>query len=194
MEFNTREGQNVCPGVYGPPIGTGGPLYPAATSAETFCITPRGTEKRRFGGGDPWLRGLGGSNDFAPPPTGTDGALFSILAEGKIYAFSTGAAGQRVEGSNPWTKVRPRRTSPRRTSPRHPRPRPRGRALPFALGIGPYLRFARRQSPFPHLSTESRIGPFFVLERGRYGAAARGRDPIPRKVRPGLAGPRSCCI
>ena len=86
-EFNTGEGQNVCPSVFSPSIGKDGLLYAATTSAKIFCITPEGTEKWRFGAEESWLPGMGGSNNFTPPPIGDDGTLFSSLSQGRIYAF-----------------------------------------------------------------------------------------------------------
>ncbi|MFH1149000.1 MAG: PQQ-binding-like beta-propeller repeat protein [Actinomycetota bacterium] len=86
-EFNTGEGQGVCPSVWSPSIGKDGLLYAATTSAKVFCITPEGTEKWRFGGPAAWLPDYAGSNGFTPPPINEDGVLFSVLSEGKIYAF-----------------------------------------------------------------------------------------------------------
>ena len=91
-EFHTGEGQDVCPSVYSPSIGRDGLLYAATTSAKIFCITPEGTEKWRFAAEDPWLPGMSGSNNFTPPPIGDDGTLFSVLAQGRIYAFKPPAS------------------------------------------------------------------------------------------------------
>ena len=93
-EFNTGEGETVCPSIYSPSIGKDGLLYSATTSAKVFCITPEGTEKWRFAAEEPWLPNYGGSNNFTPPPIAEDGTLFSVLAQGRIYAFGTAAAPQ----------------------------------------------------------------------------------------------------
>lgn len=86
-EFNTGEGQDVCPSIFSPSIGKDGLLYAATTSGKIFCITPEGTEKWRFAADNAWLPDRSRSNNFTPPPIGEDGTLYSVLAEGKIYAF-----------------------------------------------------------------------------------------------------------
>lgn len=88
-EFNTGEGPGVCPSVWSPSIGKDGLLYAATTSAKVFCITPEGTERWRYQGPAEWLPNYAGSNGFTPPPINEDGVLFSVLSEGKIYAFKT---------------------------------------------------------------------------------------------------------
>lgn len=91
-EFNTGEGQGVCPSIWSPSIGKDGLLYAATTSAKIFCITPEGTEKWRYQGPEPWLPNYGGSNGFTPQPINEDGVMFSVLCEGKVFAFKTAAA------------------------------------------------------------------------------------------------------
>ncbi len=94
-EFDTAEETGECPSVYSPPIGKDGLLYAATTNSRIFCITPEGAEKWRFDAGNPWLPGpqgqpkMGGSNNFTPPAIGADGTLYSLLAEGKVFAFKT---------------------------------------------------------------------------------------------------------
>ena len=88
-EFNTADGQAVSPSIWSPSIGSDGLLYAATTSAKVFCITPDGQEKWRFVGPGPWLPNYGGSNGFTPPPIDAGGIMFSVLNEGKVYAFGT---------------------------------------------------------------------------------------------------------
>lgn len=87
-EFNTAEPPNVCPFVYSPSIGKDGLLYAATSSSRIFCITPQGIEKWRYGGENPWLPDMTGSNNFTPSPIAKDGKIYSILFQGKVYAFS----------------------------------------------------------------------------------------------------------
>lgn len=99
-EFNTDEGTRECPSVYSPSIGKDGLLYAATTNSRIFCITPEGTEAWRFDADNPWLPGpqgepmMGGSNNFTPPAIGADGTLYSLLAEGKVFAFRAAAPGK----------------------------------------------------------------------------------------------------
>ncbi|MHB8894081.1 MAG: outer membrane protein assembly factor BamB family protein [Candidatus Geothermincolia bacterium] len=99
-EFNTNEGTSECPSVYSPPIGKDGLLYAATTNSRIFCITPDGREKWRYDANNPWLPGpqgepmMGGSNNFTPPAIAADGTLISLLAEGKVFAFTTAAKTQ----------------------------------------------------------------------------------------------------
>ncbi|MBK5093896.1 MAG: PQQ-like beta-propeller repeat protein, partial [Actinobacteria bacterium] len=95
-EFDTIEKTNECPSVYSPTIGKkDGLLYAATTNARIFCITPDGKEQWQYSAGNPWLQGpegqpmMGGSNNFTPPPIGDDGALYSVLAEGKVFSFKS---------------------------------------------------------------------------------------------------------
>ena len=90
-EFNTGEGQNVCPSVFSPSIGKDGLLYAATTSGKMFCINADGTEKWRYDSGAPWLPGMSGSNNLTPPPLGEDGTLFTVQADGRVYAFDAAA-------------------------------------------------------------------------------------------------------
>ncbi|MDI6830407.1 MAG: PQQ-binding-like beta-propeller repeat protein [Actinomycetota bacterium] len=86
-EFNTGEGADVCPTVYSPTIGGDGLLYAATTSGKMICINPDGKEIWRFDSGKPWLPGMSRSNNLTPPPMGKDGTLFTVQADGTIYAF-----------------------------------------------------------------------------------------------------------
>ncbi|MBN2027643.1 MAG: PQQ-like beta-propeller repeat protein [Actinobacteria bacterium] len=91
-EFNTGEGQSVCPSVFSPSIAKDGLLYAATTSGKMFCLNPDGTEKWRYDSGTPWLADKSRSNNLTPPPLGEDGTLFTVQADGKVYAFK--AAGE----------------------------------------------------------------------------------------------------
>ncbi len=86
-EFNTGEDQTVCPSVFSPSIGKDGLLYAATTSGKMFCLNPDGTEKWRYDSGAPWLPGKSRSNNLTPPPIGDDGTLFTVQADGRVYAF-----------------------------------------------------------------------------------------------------------
>lgn len=95
-EYNTGEGQDVCPSVYSPSIGSDGLLYVATTSSKMICVNAQGQEQWRFDSGTPWLPSYR-SNNMTPPPMGADGTLFSVTAEGKVYAWP-GTGGQPSEG------------------------------------------------------------------------------------------------
>lgn len=86
-EFKTGDSTGLCPSVYSPSIGKDGLLYAATTCARMICINPDGTEKWRYSTENAWLPGNRGSNNFTPPPIAEDGTLFSVLAQGRIYAF-----------------------------------------------------------------------------------------------------------
>lgn len=91
-EFNLEEVINECPSVFSPSIGKNGLLYAATTSGKMICINPDGTENWRYESGVPWLPDMSRSNNMTPPPIAEDGTLFSLQAEGKIYAWKTGTA------------------------------------------------------------------------------------------------------
>lgn len=85
-EFNVDRGERVCPSVYSPSIGRDGLLYAATSGGKMFCINPDGTEKWSYDSGSPWLANMR-SNGLTPPPLGKDGTLFTVKADGRVYAF-----------------------------------------------------------------------------------------------------------
>lgn len=99
-EFDTIEDPTECPTVFSPTIGKDGLLYAATTNSRIYCITPQGTEQWHYDESNPWLPGpegqsmMGGSNNFTPPPIAEDGTLYSLLAQGTVFAFGAAGGGQ----------------------------------------------------------------------------------------------------
>ncbi|WP_287153006.1 PQQ-binding-like beta-propeller repeat protein, partial [Candidatus Solincola tengchongensis] len=63
-----------------------GLLYVAASSGHMYCLNADGTQKWLYDSGSPWLPSMR-SNGLTPPPLGKDGTLFTLKADGRVFAF-----------------------------------------------------------------------------------------------------------